>query len=163
MATEMATTIISGVISLIGTFGAILLKDQLDRRRTASSDCEPSSRQGGRQFGFAMQSLILVGFVTGIGYFGQGHLQYEIGGIYLFYWLNLGACLLLLGYFVRAGSRSWLAYQLGIAGLWSGMLAGFSARGGVSADGLSVVANSWLASAIVGALIFALTRRRRAS
>lgn len=182
-----ATTIISGVITLTTAFGSILLKDHLDQRReerrsapplpaaprpTAaalplpverpSASAEPTAPARARRRSLwrsIARAVVTVAFGFGLGD-AMGHTMGDESGLWTVAVIVLAA-LVLLVFFARQANRSLLGYQLAVLTLWSAFMVGVSYRSGYIRDGTpTVFLIFWGSSAILGLIVFGLTRRR---
>ena len=164
MSSDVVTSLISGGVSIVCAFGSIILKDHLDHRRAREpADTRPQAPAPMRSppsGATVLTAVLLSGLAIASGFFGSHLLRYEVAGLYLFMWLDLGLCLLLLMVFIRRKTRSLFAYQLAALALWSGLLAGLSAQTqGLHSDGIRVVLFAWVATAVAGLIAFAVVPR----
>jgi hypothetical protein len=169
LGTEVTTTIISGVLSLIGTFGSILLTHHLATKqqgRAAGSAVGPApARQGPRGAGWVLPPLMLL-FAVGIGYVSQARDSWGNDSYKSLSYLIGMAALVLLWWRARRDGAGYRAFVFDMLILSAGWVAGVSfTRAGFSlgADRTSTGAVFFAVTVIAGGLVFLIVRRGRAT
>lgn len=170
MDTQIVTVAISGAVSLVSAFGSILLKDRLDRRRAMDGRGEVSpGRLQPSDFHSSgspaiLRALAIVIFAVAIGYSSQQSQPVPDRWHQFLTLLPFAAVPVLLWINLRRNSRSAVGYQLNILTLWAGVLAGDTVkRGHIWQDAEVALAGCWLASAVLGLVVFTIFRRRKAA
>ncbi len=185
--TAVLVAVISGVFSLVSTFGSVWLKHYLEHRRDAIaaatgaagatrtvSPAAPSTRpmmaptasevrSAARGWGVVTPILVLVsGFIVGmvsrwVRQMISGPIHYEA----LVSIAVLGSVCLLLALKNRGWGRGFWLYQLEVFALWAAFTSGWSlVNAGFWSDLVGFAVACWILSAIVGGLITAIVRRK---
>ncbi len=160
MDSQIVTVVISGLVSLTGAFGSILLKDHLDRRRSVSASLPQSVENIGdsetppRSLG---GTVIRTVAMVILGY-GAGTLADQEGSLLAVLPVFVIPILILL-FYLRRSNRSAAGFQISILAYWAAVTTGTEvSRGRAATDTLVILGGFWIGSAIVGAIAFALTR-----
>lgn len=167
MSENIAIALISGIVSLIGTFGSILLTRRLDRQDRAGGssardfDGPLASRATSPWWTlFLLVAGTAIGYVSnltvGIHAIGESSDPYKI-----LFWAIPALALVTLVLRVRAPQRNFAVYALDMVALWAAFATGVClVMHHIFTDALTTAATMSVVSIVVGGLAFAVIPKR---
>jgi len=179
MGTQIITTIITGIFSILSGCCAILLKNYLEMRKsnraisagtsvTAEIPFSDNKNSNYKYSSGRLILIILIAFITGILYpeikllisnlFSSSSHDIHWDALITLIFLSIVNLIILVHYSRIKKNFNQLFYQLETLLLWSSYTCGWSLRNGsVWMDLVSVAIGFWLAAVVIGFIVLAIT------